>query len=699
MRKRGSYEGLAFLLPVLWVLPVYIGLGLAPFGDRSLLAIDAWGQYFPMLKEMRRAIASGSVSWSFHGGLGFNLWAQSAYYTNSPLWGILYLIPEAWMIAGVDLIVLVKFGLCGLTFARMWAVLSGKKDGIGLVFAQTYALCGYNLAFINQFMWADVVVLFPLVVSGLWKLCGEESALEYLAALSLSIFSNFYIGYMACIGSVCFFLLIEWGQARPVREHGRHLFRFCLYSLLAGGLAAVSLIPVYQCLQLTIASGLGFDGTWRWYHTLWELLCRLIPFGEVSLQFEAPNLYTGLLTAVFAAGFFCRKQVPLRRKIGAALLAGFLLISFNLNGLDYFWHGFHYPNQLPGRQSFLFSFLLALLGADAFSGWKRRRKRCWVRAALLVLALETGLNSVYVLASQTRVTNAVEYASLDEEMAEAIEACGAGEEDFWRIERLPRWNFNPGQLYGYDGVTYYSSTMSEKAYHFFRSMGLPVYARNVSTLYEQTPVLNLMFGVRYLLDTNGENGNETMEEAGTAGRLIIRENRYRLPVAFRAEKTILAYEPDSDASGIRNQNDWVKAAGASDRDLLKELPTKEKQAFAWELDEEALSEAWERLVSEGMQVTSRTASSICGRIRCEEAGILHTTLPNDGGWRIRIDGEEQEILELAGYFCGAEIEAGEHEVRITYEVPGLRTGALLSAASLLLAAAALIRERRRRTAA
>ncbi|MCK9350692.1 MAG: YfhO family protein, partial [Clostridiales bacterium] len=36
--------------------------------------------------------------------------------------------------------------------------------------------------------------------------------------------------------------------------------------------------------------------------------------------------------------------------------------SFNLNILDYLWHGFHFPNQLPARQSFLFIFVLLTFG-------------------------------------------------------------------------------------------------------------------------------------------------------------------------------------------------------------------------------------------------------------------------------------------------------------------------------------------------
>lgn len=40
-------------------------------------------------------------------------------------------------------------------------------------------------------------------------------------------------------------------------------------------------------------------------------------------------------------------------------------MSFANNKLDFIWHGFHFPDGLPARQTFLFAFLLLTLGYEA----------------------------------------------------------------------------------------------------------------------------------------------------------------------------------------------------------------------------------------------------------------------------------------------------------------------------------------------
>ena len=92
----------------------------------------------------------------------FNQLAQSAYYTNSPLWLILYLVPRNVLISTIDMIVGLRFALAGLTFC-LWLRQNHKKPPITMVaFSTAYSLSAYTLAFINQFMWMDLVVLLQI---------------------------------------------------------------------------------------------------------------------------------------------------------------------------------------------------------------------------------------------------------------------------------------------------------------------------------------------------------------------------------------------------------------------------------------------------------------------------------------------------------------------------------------------------------
>ena len=90
---------------------------LAPFGGRSIISMDGFSQYYPMLMNMTEAVKNGELFYSFSGALGFNLWAQNAYYTNSPLWLLVYLVPHSFQAVFIDFIVILKFALAGLFFA------------------------------------------------------------------------------------------------------------------------------------------------------------------------------------------------------------------------------------------------------------------------------------------------------------------------------------------------------------------------------------------------------------------------------------------------------------------------------------------------------------------------------------------------------------------------------------------------------
>lgn len=71
-----------------------------------------------------------------------------------------------------------------------------------------------------------------------------------------------------------------------------------------------------------------------------------------------------------------------REKFLRMFLAAFLVVSLNTNILTYVWHGFHFPNGLPGRFSFIYIAVILLMG---YEGW-RNRKYCPKWTALISAA-------------------------------------------------------------------------------------------------------------------------------------------------------------------------------------------------------------------------------------------------------------------------------------------------------------------------
>ena len=311
----------SFLLSFLTAIAGLALRGAMPFGNGSLLAIDAWGQYYPMLCAMKEAIKSGELFWSGKGLMGFNLWAQNAYYTNSVLWLPLYLLPDKLMIAGINILAAIRIGLAGLTCSIYLSGCTTKKKPRGVdvklpVFSAAYALPAYTLAFINQFMWMDAVICLPLVIKGIDNIRSKRGGILYIAALSYTIISNFYIGYMVCLFSVVYFAGCVIGERMSSGQLLGKMWRFLLYSLIAGAVSAVYTLPAYYAIRNTAASGADFGGKIEFYHPVTEVLAGFLPFREISLVYGVPNIYCGAVCiALCILSFFIQKNIISRSSI------------------------------------------------------------------------------------------------------------------------------------------------------------------------------------------------------------------------------------------------------------------------------------------------------------------------------------------------------------------------------------------------
>ncbi len=364
------YLTVSFFLPVMFVFLGYLFMGIYPFGDNTILVMDLHGQYFPMINNLKTAISDGNLLYSFSAGLGFNLLAQSAYYTNSIFWYFIALLPSKLMIPAFQFIVALKFGLSGLTFSYYLRRKNGELTPLTVALSTAYSLCGYALAYISQTMWTDAIFLLPLVILGLEIMLDERRPLLYFVSLSLLLLSNFYVGFCVCIFTALYFLAYEFSEKRSFKNRAVRTGYFALYSLLSGGASAIFLIPTYLAIGNTKASTLGFEGELELYHSFEEVMENFMPFSGIELEFGVPNIYCGVFILICVFLYIFNGGISLRKRILNLLLFTFLMVSFELNLLDFIWHGFHYPNQLPGRQSFVFAFLALVIAYEAISNIK-----------------------------------------------------------------------------------------------------------------------------------------------------------------------------------------------------------------------------------------------------------------------------------------------------------------------------------------
>lgn len=651
----------SFLTPTIMMMIAFMVVGIAPFGNFNLMAMDGYAQYFPMLREYVRT----KSDWSFAGALGFNQLTQSAYYTNSPLWLLLHLVPEKFTIEAIHFIVMIRFGLAGLSFAYFIIRFYQYRTKFVFVFSTAYALSAYTLAFINQFMWMDIVILLPLIAASLHRLWEEKNFLPYILVLTTALYSNFYLAYMLCLFAVLWSLYLMFRHPFSAQRRLRFIYRFALSSVLSAGLAAFVLLPTYFSLQNTLAASVGIPDKLIFYHPIWKYLLHVLPFQKISLAYEEANVYCGLLSFLLAAFYLLQKRRTVREKCMFVLFVIGSYLSFNLNLFDYLWHGFHYPSQLPARQSFLFIFVLLIYACKTYNernfvlyrqkmGPPKRIGRHNLKTLIAVILLfEIMANTMFTLAAYTWKANHNQYIKYETELQYLTETYAPQENEFYRMEFLQPAH-NQGLRYGYNGLGYYSSTMSEENYQFFKDIGMDIYAQNVSTNYVPDALHNNIFAVRYLIQKNDQPvdidhlGLIKVEELV---ELTLYENPDYYSIGFSVNGVDFS---DKRASQMREQLGHVISTDRQLNDL------------------------------NFLEIEDYSPDRIQGTLSLDHNAQLLTSIGHEEGWRLLVDGVETKTFAAFDYMLAAQIAAGDHEITFVYETPGKMIGLNITFGSLIV---------------
>ncbi len=355
---------LSFVLPVVIMLSIFMAKGIYPFGDRSFLYSDMYHQYMPFFNEFLEKVKAGEgLSYSWNVGIGSNFLALYVYYLASPLHFLAFLIPARYLMEFMSYLVVVKIGLCGLSFFLYVKNRFQCRDGNILFFSCFYALSGYMAAYNWNIMWLDCVILFPLIIWGLERLVKEGRCGMYCITLGLSIFTNYYISIMICIFLVLYFVGLLITEKRSFRI----VANFALYSLLAGGMAAILLVPEVCAILETDFGDMDFPEKLESYFSLLDEIARhcLCVTTERGLE-HWPNIYCGVAVFMLLPMYVLNQKIPIRKRFVNLALAGFLLLSFSTNVLDFMWHGMNYPDSLPARQSFIYIFLILVMCFEAY---------------------------------------------------------------------------------------------------------------------------------------------------------------------------------------------------------------------------------------------------------------------------------------------------------------------------------------------
>lgn len=394
-----NYLALAFAFPCVGMLINMLIRGSEPFGNLTMLYSDMYHQYYPFFVAFRKALLSGdSLLYTWSIGMGMDYLGLISYYLASPLNLLSVLVPEGWLLEFYCLLMPIKLGFAGLFFAIFLKKMFNKDDLSIAVFGAFYACCAWALGYQWNIMWLDTFALLPLVALGTVSLLKEKKFVLYTFTLFLSVFSNYYIGFFTCIFVFLVFFCYQICRWQGFKKFALDLLRIAFFSVLAIGMTAILELPALAALQTTQSSvnkfptdfrlNIADEHTWKGLLDAMRQVAGNMNGGlETSLKEGLPNLYCGVGTIVFAFLFLTCKQVKVRDKICSVFLLLFFAVSFIIRQLDYIWHGFHFPNMIPYRFSFLYSFVILYMAYRAYL--LRRKFRLWqvITAGILAIGI------------------------------------------------------------------------------------------------------------------------------------------------------------------------------------------------------------------------------------------------------------------------------------------------------------------------
>ncbi len=639
--QKNIYFILAFLVPFVAMLAANIAMKVFPFGDKAILVIDSYHQYAPFFSEFYdKILHGGSLFYTWNGGLGVNFWAIVAYYLSSPLNLLVLLFPRAMLTEAFALIIMLKVGLSGLSFSYYIHKHYKKNDVTIVFFSSFYALSGWVLGYNWNIMWLDCIILFPLIILGLERLMKDGKGLLYCISLGLCIFCNYYISIMICMFLVIYFLvLFIQKRTRGVRLFFKRAGAFAGYSLLSGGMAMVMVLPAMFALLKTHSAESTFPDTIRFTGNFFDILGQHFAFVKPTDLSGLPNLYCGAFALMFIVLYLFRKKTPLRYKISRILLLVFLILSCNVNVLDYIWHGFHYPNSLPNRFTFIYIFLVLAICYEVFLSLKKysvwqifvafmasmlfvvishlygtedrelytyiaTMAFLWVYFIVIVLyrynygsprvykfvlaallSAEAVANGIYGLMENGTVSRTTYNMDLNA-AAQVREIVGDdGADGLYRTELNEFNGRNNSMWLGFKSLSLFTSTLSDGLDELIDHMGF--YATINKFSYEcSTRLTDDIFAIRYLMSEKQKDVIRGFNYLQQVDNNYLYENPDALSVAYMVDEDYAQWETQSDYPWIV-LNDFARRAAGVDGDVFEEeWITGEPQAVGGTLEKQ-----------------------------------------------------------------------------------------------------------------
>jgi uncharacterized membrane protein YfhO len=324
----------------------------------SFLYLGRWGRTL-----VRNIFISHKFSvplWNVAIGYGADIPTTFAAYLWDPFNWISFVIPSRYAEIGYAVMITAKFYACGIAFS-VFARSRKHSDYAVLCGAVIYTFSAVGYVGFYQSFFINPLIIFPLLILGVDQLIENQNGKVYTIVLAISFATYFYFAYMMCILVVLYFIIKAFDEKRIRRDESQSFIRligkFILFSLIALGISAMSLLPsLIVMLQA---------GRLKLHHYLPLIFNKSYYIGMFSgfttgfnMLGRDCNIGWGAIALICVVLLFTYPRKYKRIKLEFILMTAGLLIPF----VGHVMNGFNYTaNRWVWAYSFLVAYIVTLI--------------------------------------------------------------------------------------------------------------------------------------------------------------------------------------------------------------------------------------------------------------------------------------------------------------------------------------------------
>lgn len=383
------------LLPMTIMLVVWLFMGVFPFGDKTLMAVDFGQQYIGLYGFLKETILTGDFSGFFHsfskslGGAMIGIWGFNLISPFNILYVILPLSAFNW---AITLTIWLRYGAFGLSFAYFLIKRyngASKRPYFVPLFAAAYALSGMIVSYQMNPIFYDAMYMLPLVITYLEEVIDGNRPFKYIISLAVTMILHFYMGYMIALFVAMYtvyYAVIQThadtakAQSIAVAKKVGQVF---LYSVAAIGSVLFFLMPiVFNLLLSKGAYDSGLKWTWDLQINPMDILSKFM-IGAFDNQSwpsgpNLPNVYIGAVALIGCVLFFGVTHITRKERIAAGIILFVYLLACVHDFTNKVFHMSQTPAGFFYRFTWILSFFMVFLAYKAFIDFDKLSKKAFV---------------------------------------------------------------------------------------------------------------------------------------------------------------------------------------------------------------------------------------------------------------------------------------------------------------------------------